>query len=79
MQLRQLGNSDVKVSPVTFGAWAIGGWMWGGNDEADSIDAIQASIDAGVTTIDTAAIYGRATARNWSPRRSRAGGTRCRS
>ena len=59
MQLRPLGHSDVKVSPVTFGAWAIGGWMWGGNEEQDSIAAIQASVDAGVTSIDTAAIYGQ--------------------
>jgi len=44
---------------VIFGAWAVGGWMWGGNDEADSIAAIQASIDHGVTTIDTAAVYGQ--------------------
>ena len=58
MQPRPLGNSDVRVTPIIFGAWAIGGWMWGGNDERDSIDAIRASIDAGVTTIDTAAIYG---------------------
>jgi aryl-alcohol dehydrogenase-like predicted oxidoreductase len=58
MQMRQLGTSDVKVSPIIFGAWAVGGWMWGGQDEADSIEAIRASIDAGVTTIDTAAIYG---------------------
>src|SRR4051794_20174895 len=59
MQLRQLGTSDVKVSPVIFGAWAIGGWMWGGTDERESIDAIRASLDHGVTTIDTAAIYGQ--------------------
>jgi len=58
MQMRQLGGSDLKVSPVIFGAWAIGGWMWGGQDQADSIEAIRASIDHGVTTIDTAAIYG---------------------
>jgi aryl-alcohol dehydrogenase-like predicted oxidoreductase len=58
MQMRQLGKSDVKVSPVIFGAWAIGGWMWGGQDQADSIEAIRAAIDNGVTTIDTAAIYG---------------------
>ena len=58
MQMRQLGTSDVKVSPVIFGAWAIGGWMWGGQDEADSIEAIRAAIDHGVTTIDTAPIYG---------------------
>ena len=59
MQHRQLGKSDVHVSPVIFGAWAIGGWMWGGNDEKDSIEAIHASIDNGVNTIDTAAIYGQ--------------------
>ena len=59
MQLRQLGSSDVRVSPVIFGAWAIGGWMWGGNDERDAIDAIRASIDHGVNAIDTAAIYGQ--------------------
>ena len=58
MQMRQLGASDVRVTPVIFGAWAIGGWMWGGQDEADSIEAIRASMDAGVTTIDTAAVYG---------------------
>ncbi len=56
---RRLGQSDVLVSPVTFGAWAVGGWMWGGSDEAESIAAIQASIDHGATTIDTAAIYGQ--------------------
>ena len=59
MQPRQLGNSGVSVSPVTFGAWAIGGWMWGGTDEQEALDAIRASIDTGVTTIDTAAIYGQ--------------------
>ncbi|HEX8324487.1 MAG TPA: aldo/keto reductase [Tepidisphaeraceae bacterium] len=59
MQHRPLGKSDVLVSPVIFGAWAIGGWMWGGNDEQDSIDAIHASIDSGVNTIDTAAVYGQ--------------------
>lgn len=59
MQLRPLGNSGVSVSPVTFGAWAIGGWMWGGSEEQDSIAAIQASVDAGATSIDTAAIYGQ--------------------
>ena len=58
MQMRQLGTSDVSVSPIIFGAWAIGGWMWGGQEESDSLAAIRASIDAGATTIDTAAIYG---------------------
>jgi aryl-alcohol dehydrogenase-like predicted oxidoreductase len=58
MELRQLGTSDVKVTPIIFGAWAIGGWMWGGTEERESLDAIRASVDHGVTTIDTAAIYG---------------------
>lgn len=58
MQSRNLGHSEVKVSPVIFGAWAIGGWMWGGTEERDAIDAIRASIDHGASTIDTAAIYG---------------------
>jgi aryl-alcohol dehydrogenase-like predicted oxidoreductase len=55
---RRLGSSDVHVSPIIFGAWAIGGWMWGGTVEADAIAAIQTGIDHGVTTIDTAAVYG---------------------
>jgi aryl-alcohol dehydrogenase-like predicted oxidoreductase len=59
MQSRQLGSSSVRVSPVIFGAWAIGGWMWGGADEKDAVDAVRASIDDGVNTIDTAAIYGQ--------------------
>ena len=56
---RRLGTSDVMVSPVIFGAWAVGGWMWGGAEEAESIAAIRAGIDHGATTIDTAAVYGQ--------------------
>lgn len=56
-QPRRLGRSDVYVSPITFGAWALGGWMWGGADEAASVAAIQAGVDHGLTTIDTAAVY----------------------
>src|SRR5258708_26370375 len=58
MQSRQLGHSEVWVSPIIFGAWAIGGWMWGGNEEKDSLDAIRSAVDHGINTIDTAAIYG---------------------
>ena len=58
MQLRQLGNSDVKVTPIAFGAWAIGGWMWGGAEEAASLRAVRSSFDHGITTIDTAPAYG---------------------
>ncbi len=56
--LRQLGESPLQITPVIFGAWAIGGWMWGGNEESDSIAAIHSALDNGINTIDTAAIYG---------------------
>lgn len=53
-----LPNSDVKITPITFGAWAIGGWFWGGTEEKASIRALETSIDNGMTTIDTAPVYG---------------------
>jgi aryl-alcohol dehydrogenase-like predicted oxidoreductase len=59
MEYRQLSNSDFKVSAITFGAWAIGGWMWGGADRKDALEAILASYEHGVTSIDTAPIYGQ--------------------
>ncbi len=58
MEYRRLGQSELNVSAVTLGAWAIGGLFWGGTDERDSIAAIQRSIDLGVTSIDTAPVYG---------------------
>lgn len=61
MQYRKLGSSDLELSVVTFGAWAAGGWMWGGNEHSDSVKAIQASFDWGVTSIDTAPAYGQGT------------------
>jgi aryl-alcohol dehydrogenase-like predicted oxidoreductase len=56
--MREIGKSGVLASAVGLGTWAIGGWMWGGTDEKESIAAIQASLDAGVTLIDTAPAYG---------------------
>ena len=58
MEYRRLGHSDLKVSELAFGAWAIGGWMWGGADSKDAIKAIETAVDHGMTTIDTAAVYG---------------------
>jgi aryl-alcohol dehydrogenase-like predicted oxidoreductase len=58
IELRQLGDSNIKVTPIIFGAWAIGGWSWGGTNDRDALEAIRASIDHGVTTIDTAPVYG---------------------
>jgi len=58
MRTRPLGQSGIEASVVAFGAWVTGGWMWGGATDDDSIDAIHAAIDAGVTLIDTAPVYG---------------------
>lgn len=61
MEYRRLGESDLKLSTITFGAWAAGGWMWGSTDRHDAVEAIRASYDEGVTAIDTAPIYGQGT------------------
>jgi aryl-alcohol dehydrogenase-like predicted oxidoreductase len=61
MEYRKIGNSDLELSVITFGAWAAGGWMWGGAERKDAVDAIRESFDLGVTSIDTAPIYGMGT------------------
>ena len=62
MKLRQLGNSDLHITPVGIGAWAMGGgkweFAWGPQDDKDSIEAIHAGLDRGLNWIDTAAVYG---------------------
>jgi aryl-alcohol dehydrogenase-like predicted oxidoreductase len=58
MEYRKLGNSDIEISAIAFGAWAAGGWMWGGTDRKEAVLAIEKSIDLGVSTIDTAPVYG---------------------
>lgn len=58
MEKRKLGQSDIEVTTIAFGAWAIGGWLWGGADTADALNAIETAVDNGMTTIDTASIYG---------------------
>ncbi|MDR2221877.1 MAG: aldo/keto reductase [Flavobacteriaceae bacterium] len=58
MEYRKLGNTDLELSAITYGAFAIGGNMWGGNEQKDSIESVRASIDHGVTTLDTAPFYG---------------------
>lgn len=58
MIYRQLGTSDLSVPIVSFGAWAVGGWNWGGSDDAAAIRAIRKGIDVGITCIDTAPVYG---------------------
>jgi len=61
METRRLGNSDMAITPLGFGAWAAGGeWQygWGPQDDADSIAAIHRALDLGVNWIDTAPVYG---------------------
>jgi aryl-alcohol dehydrogenase-like predicted oxidoreductase len=58
MVYKQLGASDLQLPVVSFGAWAIGGWMWGGTDDQAAVRAIQKGVDLGVTCIDTAPAYG---------------------
>jgi len=58
MKTNTLGQSGIACSAVGLGTWAMGGWMWGGNDDAAAIEALRASLDEGVTLIDTAPAYG---------------------
>lgn len=58
MQTTRIPGTDMEVSRVALGTWAIGGWMWGGTEEERSIATIQAALDKGVTLIDTAPVYG---------------------
>src|SRR5258706_3378440 len=62
MTLRTLGQSDLRITPIGIGAWAIGGgkweFAWGAQDDSESIAAIHAGLDCGMNWIDTAAVYG---------------------
>jgi aryl-alcohol dehydrogenase-like predicted oxidoreductase len=62
MHTKQLGNSDLFITPIGFGAWAIGGsgweFAWGTQSDNDSIAAIHEALDSGINWIDTAAVYG---------------------
>lgn len=58
MTTMRLGKSELEPTRVVLGAWAFGGWMWGGQKEEDSIEAVEASLAAGIRAIDTAPVYG---------------------
>jgi aryl-alcohol dehydrogenase-like predicted oxidoreductase len=58
MELTEIPGTSLKASPVAIGTWAIGGWMWGGTDEAESIATIQAAFEHGINIVDTAPAYG---------------------
>jgi aryl-alcohol dehydrogenase-like predicted oxidoreductase len=58
MKTVKLGASGIECEAIGLGTWAMGGWMWGGGDDAAAVEAIRASLDAGVRLIDTAPAYG---------------------
>ena len=58
MEKRSLGTSEVKITPILLGTWQAGKKMWSGIDDNESIEAIRAGVEAGITTIDTAEVYG---------------------
>lgn len=61
MEYRTLSDSQLRLSAITFGSWAAGSWMWGKTERTDAIDAIRTAYEHGVTSIDTAPIYGQGT------------------
>ncbi|MDZ7807774.1 MAG: aldo/keto reductase [Gracilimonas sp.] len=58
MNFIQVSDLELKISRVTLGTWAIGGWMWGGSNDQEAIDTVITALEKGVTTIDTAPVYG---------------------
>src|SRR6201995_178797 len=58
MELAHIPGTSLRVSPVAIGTWAIGGWMWGGTDEAESIATIRSAFERGINIVDTAPVYG---------------------
>src|ERR1700674_2789842 len=58
MEIELIPGTALKVSRVAIGTWAIGGWMWGGTDEAESVATIRAALDHGINVVDTAPAYG---------------------
>lgn len=59
MEYRKLADSELALSVITFGSWAAGGWMWGSTNRRKAVEAIKAAHSLGVTSIDTAPIYGQ--------------------
>src|SRR6202451_4156093 len=58
MEYTTISGTELNVSRIAQGTWAIGGWMWGGTDERESIRTIHAALDKGINLVDTAPVYG---------------------
>jgi aryl-alcohol dehydrogenase-like predicted oxidoreductase len=58
MEFVDIPGTSIRASRIALGTWAIGGWMWGGSNEADAIGTIHAALDRGINLIDTAPVYG---------------------
>src|SRR5258707_3685346 len=58
MEAIEIPGTSLVISRIGLGTWAMGGWMWGGTDEAESIRTIHEALDRGITLIDTAPVYG---------------------
>jgi aryl-alcohol dehydrogenase-like predicted oxidoreductase len=58
MEFADIPGTSLKVSRIAIGTWAIGGWMWGGSDESESVSAIHAALERGINVVDTAPVYG---------------------
>jgi aryl-alcohol dehydrogenase-like predicted oxidoreductase len=58
MEFSTIDGTDLKASRIALGTWAMGGWMWGGTDEAESIATVRAAVEQGINVIDTAPVYG---------------------
>src|SRR6202045_4855733 len=57
-ELTGIPGTSLKVSPIAIGTWAIGGWMWGGTAEAESVATIRTAFEHGINIVDTAPVYG---------------------
>src|SRR5260370_40178150 len=57
-EFAEIPETELKVSRVALGTWAMGGWMWGGTDQRESVATIHAALHQGINLIDTAPVYG---------------------
>src|SRR3954469_20391229 len=80
MDFRSLGRTGWHISPISYGAWAIGGDAWGKTDDAESLRSLHRAVDLGVNFIDTADVYGDGHSERLIARlgRERGGGTGAR-